>query len=340
MRGESRIPAVFFIVALLAGGARIVAPSDPLGNDGLEYFGFAVVDCGFDDPSDGEMKTNYVDEVAGFTNVAQMCVATPEDSVGSRLALFQAYGVRSILYVESLLFERREDPSSPSGVRVTLRDDAESRWTDFVDLNVDVLAPKYVAALYLVDEPVWNGVSWTDFTRALQIVKASLPGIPTMAVEAYPVLDRVMVPESLDWIGFDRYDSADPEHDWAYLADLATVSAARTRDGQRIVIVASTQWLPYYLTDAGIRPEDMGAVAWSYYRLAASHPEVVALIGYLWPGGLDDPEQLGARNLPDGVRQSLRVIGEKIVGHHGGKQRPSRRVRRVRPEPSALPGGG
>ena len=279
----------------------------------LRYFGFAVVDCGWDDPNDSTVKTNYVDEVSRFTNIGQMCVFSPDESLRSRMARFSQVGMKAILHIESILFEHTKDTSSPSGVRVTLRPDAEALWAHFVKLNRDVLVPDYVVALYIVDEPVWNGVPLADFVHALKIVKASLPVIPTLSIEAYPVVTQIRVPETLDWIGFDRYDTADPAKDRAWLADLETVRAARTRTDQKIVIIASTQWLPYYQTDAGVLPEDMAAVAYSYYHIAVSDPDVIALVGYLWPGGLDDPRQLGARNLPENVQQALREIGRRII---------------------------
>lgn len=66
---------------------------------------------------------------------------------------------------------------------------------------------------------------------------------------------------------------------------------------------------------AGVRPADMGAPAASSYRVAASDPDVVALIGYLWPGGIDPahPGELGARDLPDNVWQIYRQIGRQII---------------------------
>lgn len=310
---------VAFILLFLIGCDQDSSSPDNIhtvSNNELTFFGFAVIDCGWNDPNDSTDKTNYIDEISGFANVGQMCVYSPDDSLGNRIGTFNQAGVKAILHIESILFDHHQDVNTPSGVRATLRSDAETRWANFVNLNKDVLTPQNMAALYIVDEPVWNGVSLADFTRTLQIVKALMPDIPSMTIEAYPVVNQIMVPQELDWVGFDRYDTVDPEHDETWLADLKTVRAARTRSDQKIVIVASTQWLPYYQTEAGVRPEDMEAVAYSYYRLAASEPDVIALLGYLWPGGLDDPAQLGARNLPDNVQQSLREIGEEIIRKH------------------------
>ncbi len=126
------------------------------------------------------------------------------------------------------------------------------------------------------------------------------------------MVGQIMVTDDLDWIGFDHYDSLDPEHDPEWLSDLDTVDAARTRVDQKIVIVASTQWLPYYL-EANIKPEDMEQVVTSYHNVAKSYSGVIALIGYLWLGGLDHSEQLGARDLPLNVKESLINVGNSII---------------------------
>lgn len=281
-------------------------------NNHLKYFGFAGVDCGLRDPHIGSGKTDFADELSGFANIGQMCVYSPKDSIGKRVALFHHYGLKAVLDVEALLFDRKS-VTTRSRTELTLRHDAEKRWSAFANLNKAALVPKYLAAIYIADEPAWNNMSLADFKRALKIVKKSLPDIPTMSIEAWKAIDHIMVPKELDWIGFDRYDSVDPAHDQKWLADLKAVTSARTRHGQKIVIVASTQWLPYYQKDANVRPEDMGRIAESYYHVAESQPGVIALVGYLWPGGLDGPSQLGARDLPRNVQQILRKIGEQII---------------------------
>ena len=280
---------------------------------GLSYFGFAAIDCAWDDPTDSESKSNYADEVAGFTNIAQLCVFSPQDVLGERLTTFKKFGLKAVLSIEPVLFESRADADSPSGERISLLPDAERRWRAFVQLNKSWLTPEYMAAVYIADEPVWRGVSETDFSSAVEIVKASLPELPTMTTEAYPVLDKMLVPTTLDWLGFDRYGHADPAHDDVWLTDLETVHAARTRTDQRIVIVADTQWYPDY-EGLGLAPDDMAGVALSYFELAAKNPEVVALIGYVWPGGLDLPGQVGARGLPENVQNTFGAIGRSVLG--------------------------
>lgn len=286
---------------------------EPIGNE-PQYFGFAVVDCGHDDPHDTEVKTNYLNEVSGFSNVAQLCSHSPDENITERVAYANELGIKPILHVEGIFFQRLTGSSSPSSTeRLTLRADASNRWNQFLGVNNSVLDANTVAAIYLVDEPAWNGLSLIDYENALAMIKSSLPSIPTMAIEAGNALDRLMVPADLDWIGFDNYDSVDPANDSVWLDQLARVSKARVRQEQKLVIVASTQWLPYYKTDAGIDPIDMGPIMQSYYQLAISHADVIALIGYLWPGGLDDPAQLGARDLPSETKAIIVELGKQII---------------------------
>jgi hypothetical protein len=306
---KTKIQTLLLLLLVLSGCGRGAMPSEaipPVSNAGLKYFGFAAIDDG---------HTSYADEISGFANAGHMVVYSPTDALGKRIAAFDRAGVKALLHIEPILFERGQ-AAAPSGAKAcVLRAGAAARWQRFMSANKDVLTPRHIAAVYVFDEPVWNGVSPADFAGALRMVKASLPDLPTVAVEAWRVIGQVMVPKELDWIGWDRYDVIDPEHDKRWRADLEIVRAARTRPDQKIVIIANTQWVPYF-KDAGVRPADMGANAASSYRVAASDPDVVALIGYLWPGGLDPthPGQLGARDLPDNVRQTYRKIGKQIIG--------------------------
>lgn len=277
-----------------------------------DYFGFAAIDCGWDAPNDGDAKTNYIDEVSGFTNIAQMCVYIPEDFLSERLNLFQQSGVKALLHVEAVLFDHIEDTASPSGTRTILFPDAQARWDTFMRINENLITLDRVAAIYIVDEPVWNGLSQGDFTQAVDIVNASFPQIPTMMVEAYTGLDQIFVPESIDWVGFDRYGTLDPASDQEWLADIGKVRAARSREDQKIILVVESFWLPMY-GDAGYPPKRMGEFANNYYAFVTNNPDIIALIGYLWPGGLDAPDELGARDLPQEVLETYRRIGVEII---------------------------
>ena len=283
---------------------------DAASTANLAFFGFAAVDCRWDDPTDSEQIDEYVLEVAAFSNIAQLCVFDGGVSLAERLAVFEGAGLKAFLSVQTILFDQIADSSSPTGVRISLAPDADRRWADFLELADDLLTLDLVASIYLVDEPLWNGLSNEDFARAVGIVAATTD-VPVSAVIAYPMVESVVVPEAIDWIGFDRYGVLNPGDDADWIRDLDTIGAARSRVDQRIIIVAETQWLPSY-EDYGVLPADMAQVALNYLAVAESTADVVGMIGYLWPGGLDHPHQLGARSLPDSVQEAFVEIGAAV----------------------------
>ncbi len=120
------------------------------------------------------------------------------------------------------------------------------------------------------------------------------------------------MPQSIDWVGFDQYGTVDPGQDAMFLANLAALEAKLTRPEQRLVLVPDTLWPPDYV-QLGLPPELMGDVTANDLLLALFNPRVVALIGYLWPGGLDSPVQLGARQLPPKAQEKITWIGKFIT---------------------------
>ena len=213
------------------------------------------------------------------------------------------------------IFWYRIDANAPSGNRFELYADWRARWSAFKSKNQATLNTSRIGAFYLLDEPTWNGVSFADLDRVSQTLKTDYPSIPILLVEAYPALSALKVPVTVDWIGFDRYGIFDPAKNAAYLRDLAMLKSKRSND-QKIVIIGDTQWVPSYETDFGISPLKMGPTFDSYYELAASDPDVIGLLGYLWPAGFDGPKALGARNLPSAVQAVLVNQGQLIKANY------------------------
>ena len=275
----------------------------------LQYFGFVGVSCMVDDPDDEQGPRNYVDEIAGFTNLAHLC---PLDiDITPQLDELHEAHLRAFVDLTLVLFELvpGEAPVG-SGSQLRLRPDAEQLFGAFVSENPR-LDSEHVGAFYLIDEPIWNGTPPEEIEAAAVLVEAAFPSIPSMVIEAYPVVDQAVFPDAVDWVGFDRYLVADPSSDPDYLADLETVRARATPD-QQLVIILDAQWFSLHEM-VPLTQEDMANVAWHTYELAASRDDVAAIIGYTWPGGLDLPQQLGARSLPPVVQQSYQDIGAQIL---------------------------
>ena len=306
---------VLVVVYLLA---PVIVPEEQLDvpevppNSALEYFGFALVDTYFNDPHDQEVKENYADEVTGFTNMAHMSLGSLTEDITGRLDVFRTYGLGAILHVQNLFFVE----VSSDGVRadLDLRVDYAEIWETFVLTNSLRERSSDIAVFYLVDEPYWNHVTFEELNLTASLVKGSFPDVPVLLIEAYAALDEFKVPAAVDWIGFDRYDTVDPTTDPSYQADWARIVELAEAQNDSVIVVMDAQWREYYQWEGGIRPEDMGTIALNYYRLSLSNDRVVGIIGYLWPGGLDSANQLGARDLPENVQSVYQQIGYAIVG--------------------------
>ncbi|MBV1858561.1 MAG: hypothetical protein KUG77_09140 [Nannocystaceae bacterium] len=293
-----------------SSGLTATASSSGSTPSRLQHFGFVGVSCMVDDPYDAEGPRNYVDEVAAFTNIAHLC---PLDiDITAQAGEIVDAGGRAFIDLTQILFEAvpGEAPVG-TGSQLRLRSDAATLFGAFVEASAPVLDSEHVAAFYLVDEPIWNGTPPREIAAAATLVDDTFPNIPIMVIEAYPVVEEAVFPEGVDWVGFDRYLVPDPSSDPTYLAELETVRA-RATDEQDLVIILDAQWFSLY-EEVPLSQKDMEDVARHTYKLAMSRDDVVAVIGYTWPGGLDVPEQRGARSLPEGVQAAYREIGQAIV---------------------------
>lgn len=61
-----------------------------------------------------------------------------------------------------------------------------------------------IAAMYVMDEPYFNGWDQAKLQRATALVKAQFPTIPTMTALTTARIDRG-VPSNMDWVGIDPY---------------------------------------------------------------------------------------------------------------------------------------
>jgi len=218
--------------------------------------------------------------------------------------------VLPIVHVQNIFFEV-VDTLAPSGENFDLISNFTSRWNTFKTTNISTLDSTKIGAFYIADEPFWNGMTFLDLDTVCSIIKADFPDIPIMLIEAYPSLPDLLVPTTVDWLGFDRYGIFNPGIDPTFLADLALLKSKRSNPNQEIFLTIDDQWLPYYGT-AGFTPDTIRFMVQNYYDLAVSDPEIIGLLGYLWPGGLDDPGQLGVRNMPQSVIDKNVEIGQMI----------------------------
>lgn len=278
-----------------------------------KYFGYALVDCGFDDPLDLEVKNNYVTEVAAFSNIAQMCAYDPADNLVSRLKLMSDNGIQAILSVQGIFFEGKPDATQGSGMKFTLYPNYLDRWNNFVHNNNLTQQVAHIAAFYIADEPNWNGISNAELQIAADAVKSTFPTLPIAMSEAATNISTLVVPNSVDWIGLVHYAIPSPDTNSTFKNELSLLKSKRTNSSQKIFLAMDAQWLPFYGAE-GFSESYMASVATSYYNLASSDPDVIAIIGYTWAGGFDSPQQKGVRELPSNVLAEHMRIGKLITG--------------------------
>lgn len=282
-------------------------------NPNLIYFGYTLIDVFWDDPSDGVTKTNYIDEVAPFSNIADILVISPTDDIRERLTIMESYGVKGVLHLNELFFEYVGSTPGMSGANYDLRPDYMERWDTFVSLNEFDLNTSNLGVFYLGEEPTWNSISAIDFKTASDYIKATIPEIPILLVEAYPAIDALEIPSSVDWVSFDHYFIKDPTTNAEFQTELATLKG-KLFAHQNLALVMDAHYLSFAHGAYGIALEDMGIVARNYYNLANSETDVVALIGYHWPSGFDFSEAIGSRAFPDSILNEHRSIGRAITG--------------------------
>lgn len=280
----------------------------------LKYFGHFFVDVEVDDPYDTTNKMNFTDEIASSSNLAQMAAYFAGQDLRARIKAMNDLCVKPFLSLQEVFFDRIDAVAPSGGKRFVLVSDYQSRWETFKTTNAGSLEAGSIGAFYLVDEPVWNGVTFGDLETIAQMVKRDFSSVPTLIVEAYLVLDSLRVPTSIDWIGFDRYEVFKPSTDASYLAQLTTLKSKRSTPDQKIFLVIDDQWLPEY-GQLGVSASQMSATIQDYHDLAASDPEVAGLLGYRWAGSAGDPA-IGVRDMPQNIIDLNVSLGKRIKANH------------------------
>ncbi|HLW29805.1 MAG TPA: hypothetical protein VKX29_03035 [Brumimicrobium sp.] len=221
--------------------------------------------------------------------------------------------MKSVLHISEIFFEST-GTSSPSGTKYSLRTDFQSRWDEFILTNNLTVNQNLIQTFYIGEEPTWNGISFSDLKHATDYVKLTIPKVPIMIIEAYPIIDQLIVPNSVDWIGFDHYFVKDPKSDTNYLNELNNLKSKFTNNDQKLVIIIDTHYISSFHGGFGdIALSEMNEVANSYYGLAKSEPKTIAILGYFWPSGFDNSESIGARNMPQNIKENYVRIGKEIT---------------------------
>lgn len=291
-----------------------VPPVTEANNPNLKYFGFTLVDVFFDDPNDTETKTNYCDEVYSFSNIADILIYDPAQDIGDNIDTVLSYDMKAVLHVSEIFFEQTGTGGSMSGVIYGLRSDFAARWDAFQALNPEVADVNETQCLYLGEEPTWNSISFADLKAASDYLEVTCPDVPIMVIEAYPVLDDLELPTSVDWYGFDHYFIPHPETSTVFATDLATIRSKKSASHQQIMLVMDAHYIPWAHGNFGIQEADMTGIAQEYHNLALENNDVVGILGYHWPSGFEYTDAKGARELSQTTRDKYIEIGKSITG--------------------------
>lgn len=304
---------LIFSIILLISCHKENQPEQAIDSTHIKYFGFTLIDTFWDDPTDNQTKTNYIDEVFGFSNIADILVVNPSDNITTRMTEMSDLQVKSILHLSDIFFELVGN-LSPSGFEYDLRADFQVRWDEFINVNDLQINQDLIQTFYIGEEPTWNGISFSELKSATDYVKFTLPNVPIMIIEAYPAIDQLQIPNSVDWIGFDHYFIKDPKGNTDYLSELNTLKLKFSNDEQKLVLIMDTHFISSFHGDfGGISLNEMNEVANSYYELAKSEPKTIAILGYFWPSGFDISSSIGARNMPQNIKENYIRIGKEIT---------------------------
>lgn len=288
-------------------------PSPSFSNPNhLTFFGFVLIDTFWDDPTDNDIKTNYKDEVSPFSNMADILVINPQDNIIERMTAMRDLQMKCILHLHEIFFES-VGTAGPSGNQYDLRIDYKERWNAFVSSNQLQSNQNLVQAFYIGEEPTWNSISFSELSQATDYVKATFPTIPILIIEASPALSQLQIPNSVDWVGFDHYFIKNPTTNALFQQELRLLKS-KMNDTQHILIIMDTHYIPSVHGQLGdISLNEMEDVANNYYTLAKNEPKAIGMLGYFWPSGFDSNTSIGARNMPQHVKNAYIRIGKAIT---------------------------
>ncbi len=258
--------------------------------------GFAAVACGHDDPLDQETRSDYTDEVAGWTTLNHVCLGTPDETLARLLRVKPHF--TPLLHVEPVFFE--------GGKRMRWQPAADELWAIYAEI---IKSSGVAPVFYLADEPQLRKLDLALISRAAKMIRADFPDAKIAVIEAFLPNAPLIISDEIDLWGFNAYTLRDPGQDRAYMAHLAQVEN-HLLPHQNMILVADANHTRVHRA-MGLGPDDMADVALAYERLARSNPRITALIGYTWAGGIDWPDELGVRDMPAHVQDTWRAIGTR-----------------------------
>jgi hypothetical protein len=191
-----------------------------------------------------------------------------------------------------------------------LRSDWRTRWMSFQNMNSYLNDSEYKVGFYL-DEPLWRQITNSELSTFVGAVKTAYPNRPLVVIGAAKewLLDSIILPQGVDWFGFDKYGVKDPLNNPEYkkLID-QTLALIMQNDDMKMLIVGDVFLTPEYSKE--------------YYDLARFTERVVALGWFAWSLNERRWDESG-KGLLEHIDQERklerlhRAIGETVVDHSG-----------------------
>ncbi len=160
-------------------------------------------------------------------------------------------------------------------------------------------------AMYLYDEPYWNaqlkGIPSSDLTQQLnvagQAIKASLPGMPLIFMEAYTMVNNQMIiPDIFDWVGADCYTE---DCNGSTIFQLYEIIKAKLKPHQKLVVIPTAFVFkePNQFTKAdGVWLKDQFI---KYAQWLAAQTNVIASVSFLYSLTISTEKIIAAENFCD-----------------------------------------
>lgn len=293
------IASIFLLLWCVPKVPSDIYQSSFTGSSDIEYFWFALTDCG----------TNYTSQVDTFVNLIDICPFDTKN-VAQRVEEAAKWENKILLHLGYFFIDIEPTTFSPSGMKYTLKEDFSSLFDEWLQNNQDIDWTK-VAAIYLPDEPAHNQMSPADLETIAKYLKKKLPQVPLLVIEAYSATDELELNQYIDWVWFDRYGTIDPLNTPEYLEAYSNI-ASKMNPNQKHVVVMESQWIPYY-SDEWFEESILQEMAKNYYKFAQKEGNTVAIISYLLPDDFDIEGQKGFLSLNPENRKIYEHIGTEII---------------------------
>lgn len=277
----------------------------------IKYYGFALTDTYWDDPTDSQIKTDYSDELEWFTNLVDILIIWPDDSVIEKLDSIKTNNKTALLHLHELFFIYVDD-KGPSWSNYDLRKNYKERWDNFVKNN-NLSQYSNNLVFYIGEEPLWNGINSEEIALIAKLIKNQFPNTPNMYISAFPMVQEIDFIPQIDWIWFNHYFLRDPLSDSRYQEPWKHILDSKL-EHQKTVIIMDSHYIPeVHWNFWDIEISDMWDIANRYFYLAQSTESTIALIWYFWPNGFDTSSSIWARWMPENIRDIYKNIWNEII---------------------------